>query len=119
MDLGGISLFDLFRSEAEQHCGALADGLIRLERDAHDPSLVEPLMRAAHSIKGAARIIGLDVAVSVAHAMEDCLVRIQRGQEIPTASRVDDLLKGRNVELLRQHWRDMSVTYLERSQELA
>lgn len=99
MDLGGISLFDLFRSEAEQHCGALADGLIRLERDAHDPSLVEPLMRAAHSIKGAARIIGLDVAVSVAHAMEDCLVRIQRGQEIPTASRVDDLLKGADLLL--------------------
>lgn len=99
MDLGGISLFDLFRSEAEQHCGALADGLIRLERDAHDPSLVEPLMRAAHSVKGAARIIGLDVAVSLAHAMEDCLVRIQKGQEKPSAARVDDLLKGTDLLL--------------------
>ncbi len=99
MDLGGLSLFDLFRSEAEQHCGALADGLIRLERDAHDPSLVEPLMRAAHSVKGAARIIGLDVAVSLAHAMEDCLVRIQKGQETPSAARVDDLLKGADLLL--------------------
>jgi two-component system sensor histidine kinase and response regulator WspE len=99
MDLGGLSLFDLFRSEAEQHCGALADGLIRLERDAHDPSLVEPLMRAAHSIKGAARIIGLDVAVSLAHAMEDCLVRIQKGQERPGPARVDDLLKGADLLL--------------------
>lgn len=99
MDFGGLSLFDLFRSEAEQHCGALADGLIRLERDAHDPSLVEPLMRAAHSVKGAARIIGLDVAVSLAHAMEDCLVRIQKGQETPSAARVDDLLKGADLLL--------------------
>ncbi|MBU3728213.1 MAG: response regulator [Phycisphaerales bacterium] len=99
MDLGGLSLFDLFRSEAEQHCGALADGLIRLERDAHDPTLVEPLMRAAHSVKGAARIIGLDVAVSLAHAMEDCLVRIQKGQERPDAARVDDLLKGADLLL--------------------
>jgi two-component system sensor histidine kinase and response regulator WspE len=104
MDLGGFSLFDLFRSEAEQHCGALAEGLIRLERDAHDPSLVEPLMRAAHSVKGAARIIGLDVAVSIAHAMEDCLIRIQKGQESPTAGRTDDLLKGTDLllELSRQ-----------------
>ena len=99
MDFGGLSLFDLFRSEAEQHCGALADGLIRLERDAHDPSLVEPLMRAAHSVKGAARIIGLDVAVSLAHAMEDCLVRIQKGQETPGPARVDDLLKGADLLL--------------------
>jgi two-component system sensor histidine kinase and response regulator WspE len=99
MDLGGLSLFDLFRSEAEQHCGALAEGLIRLERDAHEPSLVEPLMRAAHSVKGAARIIGLDVAVSLAHAMEDCLVRIQKGQESPTPARVDDLLKGADLLL--------------------
>ena len=115
MDLGGISLFDLFRSEAEQHCGALADGLIRLERDAHDPSLVEPLMRAAHSIKGAARIIGLDVAVSLAHAMEDCLVRIQKGQEIPTASRVDDLLKGADLllALSRQNDETAARTWLD------
>jgi two-component system sensor histidine kinase and response regulator WspE len=99
MDLGGLSLFDLFRSEAEQHCGALADGLLRLEREAHDPALVEPLMRAAHSVKGAARIIGLDVAVSLAHAMEDCLIRIQKGQETPNAARVDDLLKGADLLL--------------------
>ena len=36
-------------------------------------------MRAAHSLKGAARIVGLDVGVRVAHAMEDCFVAAQRG----------------------------------------
>ena len=37
-------------------------------------------MRAAHSLKGAARIVGLDAAVRVAHAMEDCLVAAQKGR---------------------------------------
>ena len=36
-------------------------------------------MRAAHSLKGAARIVGLTVGVRVAHAMEDCFVAAQQG----------------------------------------
>ena len=42
-------------------------------------------MRAAHSLKGAARIVGLDAAVRVAHAMEDCFVA--RSREISSYSR--------------------------------
>ncbi|MSR44529.1 MAG: hybrid sensor histidine kinase/response regulator [Phycisphaerales bacterium] len=99
MDLGGFSMFDLFRTEVQQHCAALADGLVALEQRASDPKMVEPLMRAAHSIKGAARIINLDGAVQLAHAMEECLVRIQRATEVPVPSRIDDLLKGSDVLL--------------------
>ena len=93
MDLGGFSMFDLFQTEARQHCASLADGLIALEQNASDPKMVEPLMRAAHSVKGAARIINLDGAIGLAHAMEECLVRIQRGAEIPIPSRIDELLR--------------------------
>jgi HPt (histidine-containing phosphotransfer) domain-containing protein len=58
---------------------------------------VEPLMRAAHSIKGAARVIGLDIAVRIAHAMEDVLVAMQKGREAIQASRIDQLLKGTDL----------------------
>ena len=37
-------------------------------------------MRAAHSLKGAARMVGLDVGVRVAHAIEDCFVAAQEGR---------------------------------------
>ncbi len=97
MDLGGFSMFDLFQTEARQHCASLADGLIALEQNASDPKMVEPLMRAAHSVKGAARIINLDGAIGLAHAMEECLVRIQRGAEIPIPSRIDELLRGSDI----------------------
>lgn len=86
MSLGGFSMFDLYRQEAEQHGRALSDGLVSLE-SASDRALVEPLMRAAHSVKGAARIVGFDALVKLAHAMEDCLVRIQKGTETISAER--------------------------------
>ena len=96
MSLGGFSMFDLYKAEAEQHGRALSDGLVALE-SATDPALVEPLMRAAHSIKGAARIVGFEQVVTLAHAMEDCLVRLQRAQESIVPARVDQLLKGTDL----------------------
>ncbi|MBM4110096.1 MAG: hybrid sensor histidine kinase/response regulator [Phycisphaerae bacterium] len=99
MSLGGFSMFDLYKVEAEQHGRALSDGLVALET-ATDPALVEPLMRAAHSIKGAARIVGFELVVTLAHAMEDCLVRLQRAQESIVPARVDQLLKGTDLLVL-------------------
>lgn len=95
-DLGGFSLFELFRGEAEAHASALSEGLVRLEGSS-DPTAVEPLMRAAHSIKGAARVIGLDIAVRLAHAMEDVLVAMQKGREPIAAERIDLLLRGADL----------------------
>lgn len=89
----GVSLFELFKLEAESHCAALNDGLLALEKSPGDRAVVEPLMRAAHSIKGAARIIGLDVMVSLAHAMEECFLAAKDGRETLTSARVDQLLK--------------------------
>ena len=93
-DLGGFSLFELFKAEAESHGATLDEGLLRLEEDPADVSVIEPLMRAAHSLKGAARIIGVDLAVRLAHAMEDCLVAVQKGQETLVPARIDQLLAG-------------------------
>jgi two-component system sensor histidine kinase and response regulator WspE len=93
-DLGGFSMHELFRAEVETHCAALSDGLLGLEHAPEDLGIIVPLMRAAHSVKGAARIVGIDAAVSVAHHMEDVLVRMQKGQERATRHRIDQLLEG-------------------------
>src|SRR5690606_29063154 len=69
-DMNDLPLIELFRMEAEGQLAVLTEGLLALERG--DTSQLEALMRAAHSLKGAARIVGLDTAVRVAHAMEDC-----------------------------------------------
>lgn len=94
---GGVSMLELFKLEAESHCAALTDGLLALEKNPADGSIVEPLMRAAHSIKGAARIVGLDVVVTLAHVMEECFLAAKSGRENLTPVRVDQLLRGVDV----------------------
>ena len=97
-DLSGFSLMDLFRSEAEGQVATLSEGLIALEGADLDPQAIEPLMRAAHSLKGAARIVGLEPAVRVAHALEDAFVAAQRGIFTIGSLHVDAMLRG--VDLL-------------------
>ncbi|MCE5248710.1 hybrid sensor histidine kinase/response regulator [bacterium] len=93
-----LSLLDLFRTELETGAKRLEVGLVDLERD-QSPEKTEPLMRAAHSIKGAARIVGLDLAVSLAHAMEDMLSAAQHGTLHLTSDHIDVLLKCNDIFL--------------------
>src|SRR5262249_58366133 len=93
-DLSGFSLMELFRMEAEGHTATLSSGLVALEGASATPESIEPLMRAAHSLEGAARIVGLDAAVRVAHAMEDAFVAAQKGGVVLRPEHVDILLRG-------------------------
>ncbi len=93
-DYAGFSMLDLFRQEVEQHSAALSDGLLAVEQGRATAENLESLMRAAHSIKGAARIVQLDPVVTVAHAMEDCFLAAQEGRLTMAPDHVDTLLKG-------------------------
>lgn len=99
-DLGGFSLRELFRAEVETHTAVLEQGLVALEAAPEDLSGIEPLMRAAHSVKGAARIVGLEEVVRLAHAMEDLLVQAQEGAVVLGSPAVDALLAG--TDMLRR-----------------
>ena len=91
------SMLDLFRMEAETHAATLEIGLVELEKEPQSAGKIEPLMRAAHSIKGAARIVGLDDLVGLAHRMEDYLSLAQKGSMTPGPDAVDVLLQGADV----------------------
>ena len=58
------------------------------------------MMRAAHSIKGAAKIVGLDAGVQIAHAMEDVFVSARAGELRIHRAMIDAELAC--VDLLRQ-----------------
>ncbi|OWK34733.1 response regulator [Fimbriiglobus ruber] len=94
------SLLDLFREEVRALCGVLGSGIVDLEGDAPDPRKIEPLMRASHSMKGAARIVGCDPAVDVAHVMEEFFVAVQKGALQFAPGNVDTLLAA--VDLLAE-----------------
>jgi two-component system, chemotaxis family, sensor histidine kinase and response regulator WspE len=97
-DLSSFSMHDLFRIEVDNQSKILTAGLLSLERDSQASDELEVLMRAAHSLKGAARIVDLGAAVRIAHAMEDCFVAAQRGSVILGQKQIDLLLGG--VDLL-------------------
>ena len=97
-DLSDFSMMDLFRAEVESQSSVLTESLLALERDPTAAEHHESAMRAAHSLKGAARIVGLDAGVQVAHAMEDCFVAAQNGELQLHQARIDILLIG--VDLL-------------------
>jgi len=92
--MSDFSMQELFRVETENQSLVLTEGLLAIEREPKAEKNLESLMRAAHSIKGAARIIGLDSAVKVAHQMEDCFVAAQAGQIVLGVADVDVLLRG-------------------------
>ncbi|MEM9226652.1 MAG: chemotaxis protein CheA, partial [Verrucomicrobiota bacterium] len=80
MSTPDFSMLDLYQQEVETQGGALNSGLLALESNPGEAEVIDGLMRAAHSLKGAARIIGLDVVSSVAHALEDVFVEVGKGQ---------------------------------------
>jgi two-component system sensor histidine kinase and response regulator WspE len=73
------SLLSLFLRELEIHVDALSSGLLDFEKRGPETALIESLMRASHSIKGAARVLHLKIIEAVAHGLEDCFLASQQG----------------------------------------
>ncbi len=106
------SMLELFQLEAEAQAQVLNAGLLALERNPTQADQLEACMRAAHSLKGAARIVGVDAGVAIAHVMEDCLVSAQEGRLRLTPEHIDALLQGTDL-LLRVAKPEAGVTPLD------
>ncbi|HBE20608.1 MAG TPA: hybrid sensor histidine kinase/response regulator [Cyanobacteria bacterium UBA11149] len=93
------SLWDLFRLELEGQVTVFNNELVTLESSSEPSQQLETLMRASHSIKGAARMVSLDDIVQLAHIMEDCFVATQKQAITLTPDRIDIIFRG--VDLLQ------------------
>src|SRR5262245_32717398 len=96
-DTGDLAMLELFRAELDSHLPVLSEGLLALEKNIDQPKCFEAMMRAAHSIKGAARIVGVEGAVRVSHVLEDCFVAAQERVIRLGPGAVDVLLRGVDV----------------------
>ena len=70
-------MFSLFLIELQNSLQIIGDNLLEIENNPEDNNLLEAMMRAAHSIKGAARMIGIEAVVKLSHSMEDVFVAAQ------------------------------------------
>lgn len=89
----------IFLSEVDEHIQALDEGLVILEGEVQDVELIQKLFRAAHTIKGAAGMIGHKRMVEVTHAMETALDGIRKNTLAISTPLVNLCLEG--VDALR------------------
>lgn len=67
------AMVELFQAELENQSGILSEVLLEMENG--DYSKISLMLRAAHSIKGAFRIVHSEKLGQLAHALEDWLIR--------------------------------------------
>ena len=82
----------LFAREADQRLARLSQELLSLEEVGSDDELVASIFRDAHTLKGAAAVVGFDAVARVAHAMEDVLEELRSGTRQATSELIDALL---------------------------
>lgn len=85
-------LLDMFRAEVEEQIAVLQDAIVALDAGGDAAQHLGTCMRAAHSLKGAARIVGIDPGVQLAHAMEDAFEGARHGRLTLDAGHIDRLL---------------------------
>ncbi|MCF6355606.1 MAG: hybrid sensor histidine kinase/response regulator [Candidatus Polarisedimenticolaceae bacterium] len=99
-EFGDLSMLELFQMEEQQQSALLSEGLLSLEQEPLAPKTLESLMRASHSLKGAARMVGIDPVVDITHIMEDCFVAAQNNKLVLNSDHIDILFK--SVDLISQ-----------------
>src|ERR1700704_4555767 len=82
----------LFAQEARQRLDRMGELLLVLEGDTTNQETIAELFREAHTLKGAAAMVGETSVRDIAHGMEDVLQQIRRGAAAATSSVVDALL---------------------------
>ena len=82
----------LFAEEAEVRLRRLAGELLQLEDAGNSSELVASIFRDAHTLKGAAGMVGLHDISRIAHLMEDLLEELRSGRRLATPDFVDSLL---------------------------
>jgi two-component system sensor histidine kinase and response regulator WspE len=85
-------LLEMFRAEVEEQIAVLQDSVVALDAGDDAAQHLTSCMRAAHSLKGAARIVGIDHGVQLAHAMEDAFEGARQGRLVLDADHIDRLL---------------------------
>jgi len=84
----------LFQAEGDEHLQSLETGLLHLEAEPRDLASLETVFRAAHSLKGSARMLGVDGLENLAHHFEDALGAARHGRAALSAEVIQRLYRG-------------------------
>ncbi|MBF0396998.1 MAG: hybrid sensor histidine kinase/response regulator [Desulfobacterales bacterium] len=91
---------DIFKVESADRLTRIMDGLLILDKDPSNMVVIEDIFREAHSLKGAARMIGLTEVETISHVFEDILGGIKKSGTSIKPEIIDRLYKG--VDTIRE-----------------
>jgi two-component system chemotaxis sensor kinase CheA len=94
MDEAWGELVEGFREEAGDLLQGLTDLILALEMDPGNREAAEELFRKAHTLKGAAGLVGASRVSEVTHILEEVLEDIAAGKKVFSAEVADLLLQG-------------------------
>jgi len=81
-----------FRIEARELLQGLGQGVLEIEKGAGGKELVSRLLRLAHTLKGASRVVKQAGIGDLAHAIEDSLSPLRDGPGVVPQSRINEML---------------------------
>ncbi len=84
--------YKYFRIEARELIDGLARGVLALEKHGRDAELVARLLRLAHTLKGAARVVRRPEIATSAHRLEEEMARLRDASFDPTRAVIERLL---------------------------
>jgi two-component system chemotaxis sensor kinase CheA len=82
----------LFVEEAKGHLERIASGLLALESAPDDQAAIDGIFREAHTMKGAAGMVGMMRVSRLAHRLEDLLVELRAGSRRSSPELTDAML---------------------------
>ncbi len=82
-----------FTQEAKELIEKVNTGLLQLEKEPANPSILKDIFRAVHTLKGSSKIVRFNNINLLSHKMEDLLMAAQDGKVSLTAALVDLLLR--------------------------
>ncbi len=84
---------DMFLDESHEHLQSLNEGLLSLEDNAEDLSVLNDIFRNAHTLKGMSATMGYNKTAELTHEMEDVLDLLRKEQLKINEDIIDILFK--------------------------
>jgi two-component system, chemotaxis family, sensor kinase CheA len=113
-------LLAAFEPEAREHLQQMTEGLLQLERcesEAEKRQAIETIFRQAHSLKGSAKIVELQIVITVCHPLESLLAEMRSGSVKPTRAMID--LMHITVDFLSQILTEHKEEHYKQADQLA
>lgn len=94
-------LLSMFKLEAEEHVGVIKSGLSKMQEilpDNERTELLESVFRAAHSLKGAARTVGLTDIEPIGQSLEN-VFSIMKNKKLDCSNELFNMLN-QSIQML-------------------